>query len=170
MIGISVELPLLPPHSLILSPSVCLVSRLCKVSVFSCTQWLLFLHHSIALCVSQVGLQLTKTTSQTASISPLSFFFPFLSVLSSLNDLRYVYVITCTKIALFLCFPSFYVISSLRSTAGSRHLQHHTKPRLLSLCLCVLFFIMCFPLGLHNRMDNLKGPLFVLVSFLCCCI
>lgn len=35
MIGISVKLPLLPPLSLILSPCVCVFSRLCKVNVFS---------------------------------------------------------------------------------------------------------------------------------------
>lgn len=71
-----------------------------------------------------------KTTKQTASISLFS---------SWLNDPRYVYEIACTKIALFALFsPSLYVISSLRSTAGSTYdaTQRH--------CCCPHSFVFCF--------------------------
>lgn len=100
-----------------------------------------------------------RTATQTASL----FSFP-LSVLDGVSDLRYLYEIACTKIALLLCFPL--TLCDFQFKVNSRqHLEYHTKTLLLSVCLCFLFFIMCFPLSLHNCMNNMKGLLFFLAAF-----
>lgn len=135
MTGTSVKLPLLLPHSLILCLCVCLFSGLCKVSVFSCTQWLLlFLRRFVVL---QAALQQGE---QPHKRPPVVFSLP---VLSRLSDLKYAYEIDCTKIALLLCFPL--TLYDFQFKVNSiQHLQRHTKTLLLLLCLCFLFFYNVF--------------------------
>lgn len=134
MIGISVKLPLLPPHSLILSPSVCLSLRLCKVSVSSPAHNGCCFFIAPSLCVLlKLGHNRRKPPHKLL-LFPRCLFPLSLSVLSRLSGLRYVY----TKIALFALFsPSLYVISSLRSTAGSPYStaqRHRCRPYVFVLC------------------------------------
>lgn len=107
----------------------------CKVSAFSCTRRLLFLHRS-SPSPPHVGLQRGKTTLQTASISSSLPFLLFLTYL------RYVYGMACTKIALFALFftPPLYAISSFKVNS-KQHVWRHTKTLLSCLCLVAFHYV-----------------------------
>lgn len=89
----------------------------CKVSAFSCTRRLLFLHRS-SPSPPHVGLQRGKTTLQTASISSsLSLFFFFSHTLGTCMEwpVQRLHCLLFFSPRLFMRFPV------LRSTASSTY-------------------------------------------------